>query len=71
MLRMSSGNPASLGVAKMKNLLESKRFWAAVASVVAVAVGDKLPFSEQQISEIIMVVAAWIVGDSLRSTVQK
>ena len=55
----------------MQNLIQSKRFWAAVASVVAVAVGDNLPFSEQQISEIIMVVAAWIVGDSLRSTVQK
>jgi len=52
----------------MQMLLRSKRFWLAVASAIAVASRDYLPLSEQQIQDIVLVVAAWIVGDSLRST---
>lgn len=54
----------------MGDLLRSKRFWAAAVSLVAVIAGDKLPFSEDQLLEIVLVVAAWIVGDSMRATVQ-
>jgi hypothetical protein len=53
----------------MQILFKSKRFWLAVASAVAVAAKDYIPLSEQQIQEIILVIAAWIVGDSLRATV--
>lgn len=52
-----------------QDLVKSKRFWAAIAAILVVVVRDKfpnLPFSEDQISQIVMVVAAWIVGDSLR-----
>jgi hypothetical protein len=52
----------------MQELFKSKRFWLAVGSAIAVAAKDYLPFSEEQIQQIVMVVAAWIVGDSLRST---
>lgn len=55
----------------MQNLFKSKRFWAAIASVAAVALADRLPLSEQQITDIVMVVAAWIVGDSLRGSEPK
>lgn len=50
----------------MKNLIQSKRFWAAVSSVLVVLAADRLPFTEQQINDIVMVIAVWIVGDSLR-----
>jgi hypothetical protein len=52
----------------MNQLIKSKRFWAAVAGIAASLLRDKLPISEDQITEIVMVLAAWIVGDSLRST---
>jgi hypothetical protein len=55
----------------MSDLFKSKRFWAAIASLAVVLLKDRLnlPLTETQLTEIIMVVAAWIVGDSLRSTV--
>jgi hypothetical protein len=55
----------------MNDLFKSKRFWAAVASLAVVLLKDvmKFPLSETQLTEILMVVSAWIVGDSLRSTV--
>lgn len=52
----------------MKMLLRSKRFWLAVGSAVAVALQGVIPLSEQQIQELVLVVAAWIIGDSLRAT---
>ena len=55
----------------MQELFKSKRFWVAVAGVLASLLKDKLPISGDQITEIVLVLAAWIVGDSLRSTVKK
>lgn len=52
----------------MQELLKSKRFWLAVGSAAAVIAKDYIALTEQQIQEIILVVAAWIVGDSLRQT---
>lgn len=52
----------------MQNLIQSKRFWAAISALIIAVAGDKLPFSEEQVSDIVMVIAAWIVGDSLRKT---
>lgn len=48
------------------DVLKSKRFWVAVASVIAVVLKDKLPVSEADLTNIILVAASWIVGDSLR-----
>ena len=46
------------------NLLKSKRFWAAAAVVAVVVLKDRVPLNEQQITEIVL--AVWIVGESIR-----
>jgi hypothetical protein len=52
----------------MSAIFKSKRFWLAVGSAVTVVLKDYLPISEEQVQQIVLVVAAWIVGDSLRQT---
>ena len=52
----------------MQAIFRSKRFWIAVSGVIAVAIGDRLPIDEDQIQQVVMLLAAWIVGDSLRQT---
>ena len=54
----------------IKSLVSSRRFWAAVASIVVVVAKDKLPFpvTDDQITQFVMAVGAWIVGESLRSS---
>lgn len=50
------------------DILKSKRFWAAVATLLVVVLGKLgLDIDEATVQNIVMVVAAWIVGDSLRS----
>lgn len=53
-----------------QKLLESKRFWLAIAGFLAVILRDQLglPITEEQIQAIVLVIAAWIVGDSIRAT---
>jgi hypothetical protein len=53
----------------MQIILRSKRFWLTVASVVAVAIKDYLPLTDDQIQQIVLAIGAWVVGDSLRATV--
>jgi len=55
----------------LSDLVKSKRFWAAVAGVAAVVLKDKLPIPEGQLTNLIMIIGAWIVGDSLRGTSPK
>ena len=50
----------------ISELFKSKRFWAAAATVAVVVLKDRVPISEDQIQELVWVVAAWIVGDSVR-----
>jgi hypothetical protein len=50
----------------LSELFKSKRFWAAAATIAVVVLKDRLPLSEDQIQELVWVVAAWIVGDSVR-----
>jgi hypothetical protein len=50
----------------ISELFKSKRFWAAAATIAVVVLKDRLPLSEDQIQELVWVVAAWIVGDSVR-----
>jgi hypothetical protein len=47
-------------------LFKSKRFWAAAATIAVVVFKDRVPLSEDQIQELVWLVAAWIVGDSVR-----
>ena len=51
----------------LSDLVKSKRFWAAAAMVAVVVLKDKVPLDEQQITNLVMAVGAWIVGDSLQS----
>jgi len=55
----------------LSDLIKSKRFWAAVAGVASVVLKDKLPIPEDQLTNLIMIIGAWIVGDSLRGTSAK
>lgn len=49
----------------------SKRFWAAIASVVSVILVEYTPMTPEQVNDIVMVIAAWIIGDSFRATTDK
>ena len=54
---------------KLQTLVKSRRFWVAVAGVVAVtsdALG--LGLSEEVVTNFVLLGAAWIVGESLRSS---
>lgn len=55
----------------LSDLLKSKRFWAAAASVAVVVFQDKLPLSADQINAIVLAIGSWIVGDSLRAVQPK
>lgn len=50
------------------SLIKSRRFWAAVASIAVVVLKDRLPIPEEQITNIVWAISAWIVGESLRSS---
>lgn len=54
---------------KVKNLVKSRRFWVAVAGVV-IAVSDALGLglSPEMVTNLVVVGASWIVGESLRSS---
>ena len=54
---------------KLQTLVKSRRCWVAVAGVVAVtsdALG--LGLSEEMVTNFVLLGAAWIVGESLRSS---
>lgn len=46
----------------------SKRLWAAVAGVIGVVLQEYTPITQEQINDIVMLIAAWIIGDSFRAT---
>ena len=52
----------------INDLLTSRRFWVAAASIVAIAFKDKLPFTEEQITDMAILIGSWIMGESLRSS---
>ena len=54
---------------KVQALFVSRRFWVAVAGVAFVALdGLGLGLTEDQITNVFIVGASWIVGDSIRAT---
>jgi len=56
----------------INDLLKSRRFWAFVGSVAgALAVSFGLNLDPALVQQIVLVVAAWIVGDSWRITLVK
>jgi hypothetical protein len=50
----------------ISELFKSKRFWAAAATVAVVVLKDRVPLSEDQVQQLVWVIGAWIVGDSVR-----
>jgi len=56
----------------IQELLKSRRFWAFVGSVAAVLVtAFGLQVDPALVQQVVLVIAAWIVGDSWRLTVPK
>jgi len=55
---------------KTQTLLASRRFWAAVAGLL-VAIGNYglgLNLTQDTVDMAVMLISAWVVGDSLRKT---
>jgi hypothetical protein len=50
----------------ISELVKSKRFWAAAATIAVVVLKDRVPLSEDQIQQLVWVIGAWIVDDSVR-----
>ncbi len=55
----------------LNNLLKSKRVWAIIGTLAVVLLKDKTSLTEQQILEIVALVSAFVVGDSLRPVAPK
>jgi len=53
---------------KLKTLVKSRRFWAAIGTVVVVVLNDTLGIPEDTANTIVAMGIAWIVGDSIRAT---
>jgi hypothetical protein len=53
---------------KLKDLVKSRKFWAAVGGIVAItvkAVDPNFPLDETELSGLIVVLAAYIIGTGL------
>jgi hypothetical protein len=57
----------------VQDLLKSRRFWISVGAIAAVVLKDKLglPLSEEQITDLAILIGSWVVGESLRSSSAK
>jgi hypothetical protein len=55
-----------------QTLIKSRRFWVAVAGIAIAAGREQIPFlqnfTDEQITQAILMLGAWIVGESLRSS---
>jgi uncharacterized protein YebE (UPF0316 family) len=55
---------------KLKSLLKSRRFYAAVTGIlIVISDGLGLGLSPDAINNVVMCIVAWIVGDSVTKTV--
>ena len=54
---------------KIWALFKSRRFWAAVSGVVVVVSGVLgMDIDPEVISQFVMLIAAWVIGDSIQKT---
>lgn len=55
---------------KLRALVQSRRFWVAVAGVVAVTTQSLgiTQLTQDQVEYVVILAASWIVGDSIRKT---
>ena len=56
---------------RLNDILKSKRVWAVIGTIAVVVLKDRTSLSEQQILEIVAIVSALVVGDSLRPVAPK
>lgn len=57
----------------INDLLKSRRFWISVGSIAAVVLRERLnlPLTDDQITDIAILIGSWVVGESLRSSSAK
>jgi len=57
----------------VSDLIKSRRFWVSLGALAAVVLKDRLniPLSEDQITDIAILIGSWVVGESLRSSSPK
>ena len=57
----------------VQDLIKSRRFWVSVGAIAAVVLKDKLglPLTEDQITDLAILIGSWVVGESLRSSSAK
>jgi hypothetical protein len=55
---------------KIQALLQSRRFWVALAGIVAVTTESLgiTTLTPEQVQNIVLLCASWVVGDSIRKT---
>ena len=53
------------------DLLKSKRFWLTAAAVAAVILKDRTGLTDEQITNLVLAIGSWVVGDSLRPATPK
>ena len=56
---------------KIKKLFNSRRFWVSIATLVFAIMRERLGIniSEEQMAEILALIAGWVVGDGIRPDV--
>jgi hypothetical protein len=54
----------------LQSFIKSRRFWLMIGGVAVAIFKDQLglPLTEEQINEMVLLIGAWIVGESLRSS---
>jgi hypothetical protein len=54
----------------LQSFVKSRRFWLLIGGVAVAVFKDQLglPLTDQQITEIVLLIGSWIVGESLRSS---
>jgi uncharacterized membrane protein len=55
---------------KVKSLFKSRRFWIAAVGLISVCASELvgIELNQEQIIGIVLVVATWVIGDSVRIT---
>lgn len=53
---------------KIISLFQSRRFWAAVAAMLVALLQELFGIDEQTANQIVVILLAWIVGDSINKT---
>ena len=56
---------------RLNDILKSKRVWAVIGTIAVVVFKDRTSLTDQQILEIVGLVAALVLGDSVRPVAPK